>query len=187
MPVESPEIFRREAMWHLLHGQEKSVLPRFIRPRTFLCLWILLGLLLLAGVLAWAARVPINASGIAVVTEFEGKVSLDILVPAETVEKLSFGQTVWIRWPGAREPVRTRLTLVESGIHSPAEVRQRFGLTSEAVAGAVIIAMADPEGVLPATRDLPAEIHLGSTVPVEVEIGSRRALSLLPFVGEMFR
>lgn len=187
MPDETRPIFRREALSHLVQGQEKSVLPRFIRPRTFLCLWILLGLLIVAGVLAWAAQVPVYASGVAVVTESKGKLNLVVLVPPESSAKLSVGQTVWVRWPAAREPARTRLTHVEPRIQSPADVRKRFELSSETVQRAVVVAWADPEGVIPATRDLPAVTHLGSTVQVDVEIGSRRALSLLPFVGEALR
>lgn len=181
--VSSP-IFRREALQHYVEGKEKTVLPRFIRPRTFLCLWILLGLLGVAAALAWTARVPVYASGIAVVAEAEGKVNLVVLVPPEAFEKLSAGQLVWVRWRDAREPARTRLTHVEPTIQSPADVRKRFGLSSETVSGAVAVAAADPHGAF-ASGDLSPETHLGSTVPVDVEIGSRRALSLLPLLGEI--
>jgi hypothetical protein len=187
MPDDARSIFRREALRHFIEGREKSVLPRFIRPRTFLCLWILLGLLMLAAVLAWTARVPVYASGLAVVTKTEGQVNLVVLVPAESFEKLRVGQVVWVRWPAAREPVRTVLTHVEPEIQSPALVRKRFGLSSETVSGAVAVATASPEGVLDTTGDLPPETRLGSTVSVDVEIGSRRALSLLPVLGEVLR
>jgi hypothetical protein len=42
-------IFRADAVRRYIQSQQKAVLPRFICPRTFLCLWILLGLLFLAG------------------------------------------------------------------------------------------------------------------------------------------
>jgi hypothetical protein len=50
-------IFRREALRRYAQDQSKAALPRFVCPRTFLCLWILLGLLLLAGgYVTWVAR-----------------------------------------------------------------------------------------------------------------------------------
>ena len=45
-------IFRADAVQRYIQSHQKSILPRFVCPRTFLYLWILLGLLLLAGSLA---------------------------------------------------------------------------------------------------------------------------------------
>ena len=42
-------IFRAEAVQRYIQKHEEAVLPRLICPRTFLYLWILLGLLLVAG------------------------------------------------------------------------------------------------------------------------------------------
>jgi hypothetical protein len=42
-------IFRTEAVRRHIEGQEDSVLPRFVSPRAFLWLWILLGLLIVGG------------------------------------------------------------------------------------------------------------------------------------------
>jgi hypothetical protein len=148
---------------------------------------VLLGLLILAGGLTWAAQVPIYAFGTAVVTESQGRIDLAVLVPAESFEKLQVGQVVWVQWTTEGEPAKTHLTSVEPKIQSPADVRKRFGLSSEAVNRAVVVAMADSDDLLPAMSDSNPQAHLGSTVPVAVEIGSRRALSLLPLVGESLK
>jgi hypothetical protein len=187
VPDEARAIFRHEALWRMVQGPEKSVLPRFIRPRTFLCLWVLLGLLGLAAVLAWAAQVPVYAAGIAIVTESNGKLNLVVLLPPESFEKLRVGQNVLVHWSPPDEPAGTRLTHVEPGIHSPAEMRDRFGLSCETVNRAAIVALADPQGVVPATQEFPWEAHLGTTVSVDVEIGSRPALSLLTLFDEELR
>jgi hypothetical protein len=42
-------IFRYEAVRRYAQGRGKGVLPRFVRPRTLLWMWVLLGLLLVAG------------------------------------------------------------------------------------------------------------------------------------------
>jgi len=42
-------IFRTEAVRRYIQDQQESVLPQFLRPRTFLYLWIFLVVLLVAG------------------------------------------------------------------------------------------------------------------------------------------
>jgi hypothetical protein len=50
-------IFRTEAVRRYIQNQREAVLPRFVCPSTFLYLWILLGLLLVAGCcVTWLAR-----------------------------------------------------------------------------------------------------------------------------------
>jgi hypothetical protein len=49
MKTNHRPIFRADAVRRYIQSQHKTVLPRFICPRTFFYLWILLGLLFLAG------------------------------------------------------------------------------------------------------------------------------------------
>jgi hypothetical protein len=178
MPDEARPIFRHEALNHFVRGQQMSVLPRFIRPRTFLCLWLLLGLLVSAGILACIAQVPVYVSGIAVVTDSSDGVALAVILPADASDRLNVGQTVWMQAPGVQELVATRITHLDRKIKSPAAVRKQFGLCSDTFNQAAIVATADAKGIV-AGEDLPLRAHVGSTMPVNVEIGSRRALSLL--------
>jgi len=46
-------IFRADAVRRYTQSREESVLPRFVSPRTFTYLWILLGLLGVSGFVAW--------------------------------------------------------------------------------------------------------------------------------------
>jgi hypothetical protein len=50
-------IFREDAVRHYAQGREAAVLPRFVSPPTFRCLWAMLALLLAGGVVAWFAVV----------------------------------------------------------------------------------------------------------------------------------
>jgi hypothetical protein len=50
MKTENTQIFRADAIRRYVQQQQKAVLPRFLCPRTFVYLWILLVLLLVAGV-----------------------------------------------------------------------------------------------------------------------------------------
>ena len=50
MKTENTQIFRADAIRRYVQQQQKAVLPRFLCPRTFVYLWVLLVLLLMAGV-----------------------------------------------------------------------------------------------------------------------------------------
>ena len=179
MTDDARTIFRDEALQRNAQGPDQVVLPKLIQPRTFLCLWLLLGLLAAAAALVITAEVPQYASGTAVVAESNGTVELVLLLPAERHGQLRVGQTVWVRWMAGREPARTRITQIEPQLQSPAEVRERFGLSSETVNRAVAVVTADPQGVVDDTAALPLELHRGSIAAADVEIGTRRAIWLL--------
>jgi hypothetical protein len=57
MSTAQRSIFRSEAIRHYAQGHGKSVLPRFARPRAFISLWVILGLLIMAaGYVTLSAR-----------------------------------------------------------------------------------------------------------------------------------
>ena len=60
-PFPARRIFRTGAVRRYIQNHQKTVVPRLICPRTFLCLWILLGLLCLAGTLAASHLLPLWA------------------------------------------------------------------------------------------------------------------------------
>lgn len=62
MKSDHRSIFRADAVRRYVQSQQRTILPRFVCPRTFLYLWILLGLLLLTGgLVTWFARGPLFA------------------------------------------------------------------------------------------------------------------------------
>lgn len=69
-------IFRNDAVRRYVESREKSVLPRLVSPRTFIYLWFLLGLLGMSSIVAWFARVPMYASGSAIVVRWKSKKTL---------------------------------------------------------------------------------------------------------------
>jgi hypothetical protein len=48
-------IFRTSALRRHAEEREQVVLPRLVSPRVFLVLWLLLGLLVGAGIIVWLA------------------------------------------------------------------------------------------------------------------------------------
>ena len=61
--VPEHTIFRQSALTAYKRGMEKAVVPRLISWPIIVCLWLLLGVLLAAGFLAWYVQVPIYVDG----------------------------------------------------------------------------------------------------------------------------
>ena len=66
MAVSKRGIFRSKALQQYAASRQKDVLPRLVSPPIFVFFWILVGLLLVAGIIAWLTRVPtyVVASGV---------------------------------------------------------------------------------------------------------------------------
>jgi len=183
-PANRP-IFRSEAVRRYADRHEKAVLPRLVRPRVFLFLWLLLGLLLAGGAVAWFARVPDYASGRAVVARLpaEGasggeRIVVVAFLPAASHARLRVGQPMWVQWDGAAGPVSTSLSAIQPQLSSPEAVRKRFSLGPEE-AGAITGPVAVVTASMAAEAGVPADARVGSVGHAQVEIGSRRVFSLL--------
>jgi hypothetical protein len=186
-------IFRADAARRYLQRQEEAILPRFISPHTFVCLWILAGLLVAGGFVVWLARMPVYAPGVAVIVENNGlirdvndDVVLVAFLPPQNLSQLRIGQRLYLQFTPTDERLSRVIVAVEPRVISPAKAQGRYGLGSGAAQAvirpsAVAIARLEP---LPA--DSVAATHVGSVYQVDVEIGSCRALSLLPLIGRFF-
>jgi len=184
MTTSKRTIYRRSAVQHYLQRRERDVLPRFVSPPIFFFLWVLLGLLLMAGALAWFSRLPVQAFGVGIIIEpekaSEGAVVL-VFAPADQRAKLRPGQTVHLQL-SPKEQISSQVASVEPGITSPAEARQRYGLKD-----GLALAITKPSAVFKVklAPDFSLHNYAGSVLPVEVETGSRRLISLLPGLASL--
>jgi len=66
LPSTERSIFRAEALQRYAQNQEKVVLPHLVSPRAFVYLWLLAGLILLAGLLLtfwpWLEELMVRAT-----------------------------------------------------------------------------------------------------------------------------
>jgi hypothetical protein len=185
-------IFRPDALRRYEQSRDQAVLPRFISPRTFLAIWLLFGLLATAGVTAWFARVPVYAGGPAVAAQrpgpgqqAPGDVVAIAFLPAESRAALHAGQMIFLDLNGAGARVRRTISAVEPEVLSPGAVRGRFALdpaTASAITEPVVLVSVDPAPVPPG---LPASAFAGSVYRAEVQVGSRRLLTLVPLIGSL--
>jgi hypothetical protein len=207
-------IFRASALERNLHAREEAELPRFLRPRTRALLWALLALLVAAGALAWSVRVPIHATCAGVALDRDALAShrvalaslgLDVessVDPADPLVVLAFlpvsaagavqpGDVALAAWSGARgdsppERAGIELLAVDDGPSSPDALRARWRLEGAAAAvldapcvAALARAPAPPAG-------LQAGDLAGALLTLDVRVGERRVLALLPWIGRWF-
>lgn len=191
-------IFRADAMQRYLQRREEAVLPRFVSPPTWVCLWLLLGLLMAGGLVAWSAKAPVYTSGSALVGNWPGRLDSvyaprepgEIVViaflPPEYLPRLRAGQSLFLQLERAGGRLGSPVVAVAPEVVSPEAARKLFAtnigdkldLTQPS---AVAIARFEPSH-----SGLPAAAYLGSVYHVEVEVGSRRVISFLPLIGRFF-
>lgn len=102
------------------------------------------------------------------------------LLPPDSAGQLKPDQRVLLRGDDSRSVLLARINSVEPGVLSPAAIRSRYALTG-ALAGlvrepaAVAVARVDGE-----TGGLKMAVYSGGSYRIDVEVESRRALSLMP-------
>ncbi len=179
-------IYRNDAVLRYGRGREKSVLPRFVSPGIMTWLWIFLGLLMVSGLPVSLVRLPRFASGQGIFVKSldpyfvnSGDLVIVALLPPESLSSLHVGQKLFVNLGGKSERVSGSITSVEPGINSPEEVRKRFSLS-----GTTALAVTKPVAVAIAhvgrhSSGLPGSSYDGSIYQIDVELGSRRLISLL--------
>lgn len=181
MLLKKPTIFRSEAVTKYCERQDEAVFPRFLRPKTFRFLWLLLVFLLLAGILAWFAEVPQFVTGQAVVIAGEavsGDGRLAILVPTTLQTILQVGQAIYI--PTAAMAVEG-IQAVEPDVLSPAEAAAVYNLPPGLITAPTIVISTSFE-----VEAFPAEAYVGSLYPARIQVGSQRLVTKMPLLDQLW-
>jgi hypothetical protein len=193
MKSATTQIFRADAARRYMESQEKTVLPRLLSPPVFIGLWILLGLLVIVGGVSWFARVPEYVSCPAVVVDWRDRVpsvagdtAVVAFLPPASSARVKSGQRLFVQFEAAGGRLSQPISFVDSQIISPDAAHKQFALNASAApaitrpaAVAVARLEAPPDGTL-------AAAHVGSVYQVEIEVGARRLVSLLPILGQLF-
>ena len=185
---ERRSLFRTSAVERYLQNREAAVLPRLVHPRTLAFLWLLFVFLMAAGWIAWSTHLPIFDSGSAIVTKSpkSKEIIFVALFSPNYLSRLKVGETIFLTTDGADERTKQTITAVERNVLSPTVIVRQFdmGLSAAANIGqpaAVVTARFEPP-----TNTLDLSSYLGSVYQAEVEVGSRRVVSLLPVIGRFF-
>lgn len=185
--IQKQHIFRMEAIRKYVQNKEKTILPRFISPASFVYLWIMLVMILASSTLIWLARVPVYATGTAVVVRSADPPNSIMVVgffPTEQRLNVRVGQRLYLHIAGTRMP--QTIVTVEDSIVSPETARRHYMLdhgmaTAITQPSAVVLAQLT---LLPSS--MPLSDYAGSIVPAELEVGSRQFISLFPFLDRVF-
>lgn len=179
-------IFREDAVRRYLEGREKSILPRLVSPRTFIYLWLLLGLLSVSSLIAWFTKVPMYASGKAIVVRLHNqRIVVATFFEPQHLSSLRKTKKLFLNFD-ARSDRTTAILAVEPEIISPDTIQKQFTLnshTAQQITRPSAVAIAQLE---PISENLSAAAYLGSVGHAKAEVGSQRIISLLPLIGQFF-
>ena len=177
-------LFRTQALQRYAKGREKTVLPRFVAPPVFLCLWLLLGLLVVTTALAWQIRIPFYSRAMgAVLTsastnqQTASNTQAILFVPATPTPELRVGASFTVQIVLTGEAFVGTLASVQSGVITPEQARQQYALT-----GDLALAITEPSIVVQVTigSTRAADTLAGSTISAQIQVGEQSVLSLLP-------
>ncbi len=190
MPVPNNPIFRDNAVKHYMQSRDKDTLPRFISLPLALFLWILLGLLLVVGLLAWYEQVPTYISGRGTVLRSDhvppsasnARAVVVAFFGVDQAGNLHAGQSVLVSFASSPQSLAGTLLTVDPTV-SPAVALQRYGLGSD---GPPLITQPSAAAIVKLDNTSPA-LYASNVLTVNVQVGSCRIISLLPGIGRLLR
>ena len=187
-------IFRKEAIEEYIHEQENQAFLKFVSPRLFICLWVILGLLSGLGVWLCFAEIPLFVSGRGMIVDKDKrnacqgqKTCFAAFFPPNVCSYLIAGKSLMIKQKDQRRWLDQPIIIVESAVLSPNEIQKSYfpkaggmPLPNQPVAVAVCCLDLSTH---PTRSDLPID----GTFEVRIDIGTRRLLSFLPLMDRFFR
>jgi hypothetical protein len=174
-------LFREPAVQHYLQKREKDILPHFVSPPTFICIWILLCLAIAVGLFASTQRVPIQVDGVGMVlaqaqNSAAGSKGGTVLVflPVSEATLVHIGEPSQLQIGLTGPTFSTTIAQVEHEPLSPSEIYQRYASTCSNV-----LSITGPSVVVhvAATPSLSSQLYAGSPVRAQIQIGTQRLLS----------
>lgn len=183
MASPKQSIFREHALKRYLQRQNQGIILRLVSPPIFIFLWILLLLLLAAGLLAWRTHVPVFAGGQGLLVKpqlvgLQGKSAVAVLfVQPGQQTGLRVGQPVTLSVGSASTQLDGQITHITTRTISPDEARRRFNLQG---ALAQLVTAPSLTVIITLMSEVNPDLYTGSLCSVSVQIGTRSVLSLVP-------
>lgn len=182
-------MFRSKALAYYARSRERDILPHFVAPRAFVFLWILMALLLIATLGAWLAQAPAYVIGSGVILDSQGSMQQGnsettavIFLPETSSLHPRAGLPILMQIGTAGPQLSSTIAAVEPGVMSPEQARKQYALNGNL---ALLITEPSIAVTVKLGPDIPVQTYAGSIVRAQVQVGTRRVLSLLPFVGQL--
>lgn len=185
MPTPQRSIFRHQALEYFTHRREEDILPRLVTPRAFLLLWLVVLLIVIAGFFAWNISLPLTLAdpGVLLPTQTTNQGQVLLFLSPDQLRQVHSGQQVEIQLGAKAGTLQQRITQVFPQILSPEQIRQQYKLDASA---GLLVQQPSAVAIIDLPGNLPARQYAGSMVEVQIQVGTQRVLSLIPFVGQFF-
>lgn len=173
--------FREQALQHYNQQSQPTVLLRFVSLRFTAFLWTVLMLCVGAAFAAWLVPIPSYASVSGVVQPQPGA-GIVLFVPASQKAQVHQGTPAQIQLGATGPQFSASVVAVETGVMSPQEARQHYGLGSD-VWG--VVTEPSIAVIIPLPSVFALSTYAGSVITAQVQVGSRPILSLLPGLSSL--
>jgi hypothetical protein len=181
MPQSQRPLFREPAWQHYLQKREKDILPHFVSPPTFICIWIMLCLAVAVGLFAGTQQVPVLVDGVGLVLTQEqngaggkGGTAL-VFLPASEAKLVHVGDPSQIQVGLTGPSYSSTIVQVEPGLLSPNDIYKQYGVVCSTMLTITEPSVVVHVGLVPS---LSSHLYAGSPVRAQVQIGSQHLLSL---------
>jgi hypothetical protein len=178
------QIFRSKTLQKYLQNREKSVLPRFVAPPIFAFSWIVLTLLIAAGIAVWLGEVPSYVTGSGIILGTNGGANQGdgataaLLLPASDNSYIRPGLPVQLQIGQSGPQLQRTINSVSQNLLSPAEVRQQYGFEVSDPSLVVMVGLGST---------ISKQLYSGSPIQAQVQIGSQSLLTLFPVVNNLLK
>ena len=182
MPQLRRPLFRESAWQHYLQKREKDILPRFVSPPTFVCIWIMLCLVVVVGLVASTQQVPVLVNGVGLVLTqeqnraFGGKgATVLVFLPASEAKLVHVGEPSRLQIGLTGPSYRSTIAQVEPRLLSPNDIYKQYGVICSAMLTITEPSVVVQVGLVPS---LSSHLYAGSQVRAQVQVGTQHLLSL---------
>lgn len=178
-----PPLYRSQALQQYAERRGNTILPRSISPRVFVSCWVVLGLLLLALLIAWQVQIPVyvETAGVlhanpAAQRAADGPEAI-LFVPATSAPQLRVGATLTLQIVLTGEHITGTIASVLPGVLTPDQARAQYALTGDL---ALVIRQPSVAVRVRVGPTLPADALGDLSLSAQVQVGSESALALFP-------
>src|SRR5436305_6221549 len=167
-------IFRSKTIQAYIQNREKSVLPRLVAPPVFVLCWIVLTLLIFAGIVIWHGEIPIYVAASGVISELgalpqqDDEATAIVLFPLSDVSRLQRGLPVQIQLGQGSPVLSGHIIAVSQQPLSPNQIQQQYKL--EVVGPSIVVTAGLGHAIS-------ASLYAGSHVQAQFQVGSQSLLS----------
>lgn len=182
MPQSQRPLFREPAWQHYLQKREKDILPHFVSPPTFICIWIMLCLAVVVGIVAGTQKVPVLVDGVGIVLAQEQNRAVGdkggtvlVFLPASEAKLVHVGEPSQLQVGLTGPSYSSTIVQVEPGLLSPNDIYKQYGVVCSTMLTITEPSVAVHVGLVPS---LSSHLYAGSPVRAQVQIGTQHLLSL---------